>query len=716
MRFQALLVTVATALAGALAIPGAAAADIAPAPSYNHSSFNSSTPLTPGTTLVSGSNCDDCVTTTPLPFDFDYMGVTYPAGTTLYLSTNGAISFDTSFPSNDYTSVCPLPDARHGAALFPLWQDLDSGTAASPTEGIFTTVTGSAPNRRFVIEWRTQRHAVGSPGDVHFEVQLAESNAEVYYYYGSVDGSGALAAVGIQQGSAAGSEAIAYECHTGGMTGNQVVYFYPSRPFVDGLPEQGLTLQASAEGFTGSPAPTLTYQWQRCDAAGDASSCVDIPGAMANQYVMVAADLGHTLRVAETGTNPAGSAHAISATTDVVKPQPPPAPLYFMSHQSGATYLAGTTNVGASGDDVQTAITFPFPVEFYGQSYTTGFVGSNGSLGLGLQSDVTSNTNGCLPATELVGDVIAAYQMDLRTDQSGAGVFSSVMGTAPHRTFILDWHAAYYADTTKTARFEIVLREDSPAVSVIYGASADNGDFAVAGIQHDPAGPDSQFSCGSGAGTGLATPGTMVTYAPSQPRLSKIAKQGTAVTFSAAVFSGSPTLKAQWERCSSQGQGCVGISGATGPSYTPGIKDVGHTLRVRQIATNQWGSASSLSQPSGVVAALPTPKLTNLRVSPASFRAAHSGGSTASATGTAVSFTLSESATVRFTVATVKNGTRKTLPGSFVVTASAGHNSLHFTGRLNGHTLGAGRYVLSARPTAAGHRGSLVSVPFRIVS
>ena len=45
-------------------------------------------------------------------------------------------------------------------------------------------------------------------------------------------------------------------------------------------------------------------------------------------------------------------------------------------------FFAGGTDIGSHCDDCTTAITFPFPVTFYGQTYTSAFAGANGNLQL----------------------------------------------------------------------------------------------------------------------------------------------------------------------------------------------------------------------------------------------------------------------------------------------------------------------------------------------
>jgi hypothetical protein len=85
-------------------------------------------------------------------------------------------------------------------------------------------------------------------------------------------------------------------------------------PSVSGTASVGQTLTAEPGSWTG--APTLAYQWQRCDQTG--ANCVDIAGATAQTYVVADADRGSTVRVAVTATNAAGSATAFSAPTPVV--------------------------------------------------------------------------------------------------------------------------------------------------------------------------------------------------------------------------------------------------------------------------------------------------------------------------------------------------------------------------------------------------------------
>ena len=134
------------------------------------------------------------------------------------------------------------------------------------------------------------------------------------------------------------------------------------------------------------------------------------------------------------------------------------------------------------------------------------------------------------------------------------------------------------------------------------------------------------------------------------------------------------------------------------------------------------------------------PAVSRETISPPAFRAAPSGASVALAKnrkyGAKVTYTLNLAASVRFTVVQKSPG-RKTklgcskptkhnrkapkctrlqpLGGSFTHAGRPGSNSFHFTGRIAGHTLKPGRYLLIATPSASGLRGRRASASFQII-
>lgn len=83
-------------------------------------------------------------------------------------------------------------------------------------------------------------------------------------------------------------------------------------PVASGTPEVGQTLSCTTGTWTGTPAPTYTYQWQYNDGTWN-----NIAGATSSTWVVDISglvDVGDSIRCVVTGTNGSGSASANSNT------------------------------------------------------------------------------------------------------------------------------------------------------------------------------------------------------------------------------------------------------------------------------------------------------------------------------------------------------------------------------------------------------------------
>jgi hypothetical protein len=199
---------------------------------------------------------------------------------------------------------------------------------------------------------------------------------------------------------------------------------------------------------------------------------------------------------------------------------------YTIQTSTGASIVPGTTDIGNHGDDTVTTIVLPFPVTFYGQTYTSAGASSNGNLQFTTTN--TAFTNTCLPATGFGASIMPNWD-DLYLVNGGFGIFTSTTGVAPHRTFNIEWRAQYFPGSG-SANFEIQLHEDSPVITVIYGTIT-NGSSSTAGVQAADTGPFTQFAC-NGAG-GAITPGLRVDYVPTRTLTVAKAGPGTGTVASA---------------------------------------------------------------------------------------------------------------------------------------------------------------------------------------
>jgi hypothetical protein len=157
-------------------------------------------PIVPGTADI-GNHCDDCTTTVALPFPVQIYGLGPFAAANV--SSNGTVQFLGSVSPS--ANSC-LPSAAHDTTIFAYWDDLRTdaqpGCSAFPgaTCGIFTSVSGVAPNRIFNIEWRAV-HAVAPASTANFEVRLLEPapfQDDFSIVFGALGAGGTSATAGVQ--------------------------------------------------------------------------------------------------------------------------------------------------------------------------------------------------------------------------------------------------------------------------------------------------------------------------------------------------------------------------------------------------------------------------------------------------------------------------------------------------------------------------------------
>lgn len=177
--------------------------------------------ITPGTDPVGGFVCpsgiplDDCTAVVTLPFTYTFYDQTYNS---VNVSTNGNLQFVSNNPDYGQLDVC-LPLGGFNQTIFAHWGDL---TIRGENEGIFTSVTGSAPNRIFNIEWRASL-IDDAPGSQNFEVRLYEGQARFDVILATVPGSGSDVTVGVQKGT--GATYTEFSCHQNVLRNGMMLIF-----------------------------------------------------------------------------------------------------------------------------------------------------------------------------------------------------------------------------------------------------------------------------------------------------------------------------------------------------------------------------------------------------------------------------------------------------------------------------------------------------------
>jgi hypothetical protein len=128
-----------------------------------------------------------------MPFPYTLYDQTF---TSVYLSSNGTASF-TNSDSAPFGNQC-LPSTQcpegFGYTIYPYW---DNQATESTGYGVYTSVSGNAPNRIFNIEWRTQ--AYWGSGIANYELRLYEGQARFDVIYGQMDNGNTAATAGVQK-------------------------------------------------------------------------------------------------------------------------------------------------------------------------------------------------------------------------------------------------------------------------------------------------------------------------------------------------------------------------------------------------------------------------------------------------------------------------------------------------------------------------------------
>ena len=206
---------------------------------YNFST--GSDPIVPGTRDV-GNHTDDGDTAVSLPFSFQLYDQTFDS---VNVSSNGRLDFVCVNEPNGFLSAClPAPPnvCPFDYTIFAPWSDyrtdiIGEGCANFASGcGIFTSVSGSAPNRIFNIEWRA----------VYFADHNATANFEVRLYENDPNHRFDIIFGTIQPGSD--------QLYVSGVQGPNNTF---TQDFCDGPPAAGSRTYTCAGGG-GSPTPTPT--------------------------------------------------------------------------------------------------------------------------------------------------------------------------------------------------------------------------------------------------------------------------------------------------------------------------------------------------------------------------------------------------------------------------------------------------------------------------
>jgi hypothetical protein len=155
---------------------------------------------------------------------------------------------------------------------------------------------------------------------------------------------------------------------------------------------------------------------------------------------------------------------------------------YQVAQSLGVAITPGTTqvsgfacaDVGLPNDDCVAPVALPFPYTFYGQTFTSANVSTNGALQFASASNDYGQNQVCFPLPQF-SYAILPHWADLQTNGPGEGIFTSVTGEPGSRVFNVEWRASYNFLPPGTLNFEVRLYENQQRFDIVYGNVGGSG-------------------------------------------------------------------------------------------------------------------------------------------------------------------------------------------------------------------------------------------------
>jgi subtilisin family serine protease len=149
-------------------------------------------------------------------------------------------------------------------------------------------------------------------------------------------------------------------------------------------------------------------------------------------------------------------------------------------------YIEATNRLPLSGDDTAVQVDLPFPFGFYGQTYHTAFVSTNGFLNFLEWNNSLGGSP--IPNPSVPNAAVYSFWDDLYVADDSS-VNTELIGTAPDRQFVIDWRNVHFCCySPETLDFEVVLYENGRILMQyrnIDPNGREQGNSATVGIENE---------------------------------------------------------------------------------------------------------------------------------------------------------------------------------------------------------------------------------------
>ena len=376
-------------------------------------------------------------------------------------------------------------------------------------------------------------------------------------------------------------------------------------PAVTGTAVDAQQLSGSTGTWTGTATITYARRWLRCDASG--AACVEL-AATGTSYTLTSADVGSTVRLRVTATNPDGTGVAVSDPSAVVAPALPT-----------STVAPGVTGVAREGQllSASTGTWKGTPTIAFAHQWqrcdTAGacadIAGATAPTYRLAPADVGGTVRAVVRASNAAGDATRASAATATVTPGPPVAVDLPQTTGALARDGETWNGALgtWAGTATIVHDRQWLRCSTTGAS----CAAISGEVAAT---YRLSGADVgrtvrlEVTAANSQGTVkvLSPPSPVIAAAPPTADAAPVVAgdlRDTALLTAQSTWSGTApiALSHTWQRCDVLSGVCQEIPGATAATYRLTGADVGARVRVRVGATNAAGGGVAESATSAVV-------------------------------------------------------------------------------------------------------------------
>jgi len=238
-----------------------------------------------------------------------YTPLTADAGAFLRIKVTASNMSGTAVAYSAVSASYPVASRPAISTAPTLTGGITQGTTLTATKGTWTGV----PAPVLSVQWYRCTEALGAAASaVPSDCTAIESQTALTYTSREADlGSGIRVIISATNGSGTVYAATAATARIASLPRVSVA------PGIIGEPAVGELLAVRGATWIAVPAADSAYQWLRCTSTAE-SSCTAIPLATGETYVPTLSDAARWIRVRETATNAAGSAASVSPSTDQI--------------------------------------------------------------------------------------------------------------------------------------------------------------------------------------------------------------------------------------------------------------------------------------------------------------------------------------------------------------------------------------------------------------